>query len=59
MRPNRVRTWGDWFWEVFMRGGLFSLRRMPTSSAERELEAERVSSPRDLTKLHLNDDARG
>ena len=42
-----------------MRGGLFSLRRMPTSSAESELEAERVSSPRDLTKLHLNDDARG
>lgn len=56
MRPSRVRTWGDLFWEMFMRGGLFSLQRLPQTAAERELDADRAEPPRDLTRLKLNDD---
>jgi len=58
MPPGRVRTWGDWFYEVFMRGGLFSLRRLPISHAERQEEAERkVMPPENITKLNLNSDS--
>lgn len=55
MRPGRVRTWEDWFHEVFLRGGLFSLRRMPQTAAELNLRAEAVVPPRGVTKLNLAD----
>ncbi len=53
MRPGRVRSWDDWFHEVFLRGGLFSLRRMPKTAAEVNLEAAALAPPRGLTRLNL------
>jgi hypothetical protein len=54
MRPNRVRTWRELFAEMFLRGGLFSLRPLPKTDAERELESEQVKPlPEDATRLNL------
>jgi hypothetical protein len=53
MRPNRLRTWVDWY-EEFLRTGLFSLRPLPKNQAERELEPQETPpSPKDVTRLNL------
>jgi hypothetical protein len=59
MRPARVRTWSDVIWEMFERGGLFSLRRPGTAEAERQLQAERRSAdqPGEITRLNIQPDA--
>jgi hypothetical protein len=41
-----------------MRGGLFSLRRLPTNQAEREEEAKQnVTASKNITKLNLDSDS--
>ena len=56
MRLRPVRTWRDWVFETFGRGGYFSLRPLPMTDAERGLEAERPTTPRNVTRLNLDDD---
>ncbi len=54
MRPARVRTWREWFREMFLRGGYFSIRPLPTTQAERDLASERKTRlPKDATRLNL------
>jgi hypothetical protein len=55
MRPNPVRTWREWFFETFLRGGFFSIRALPKSRAERELEAQEKPFPKDATRLNLGE----
>jgi hypothetical protein len=55
MRPNRVRTWREWLFETFGRGGYFSVRAMPTTEAER-LQAEGATPPKGVTRLNLDAD---
>ena len=54
MHPNRVRTWREWLFETFGRGGYFSLRPMPMTDAEREQQAEKATPPSDVTQLNLD-----
>ena len=56
MRPNRVRTWREWLFETFGRGGYFSLRPMPMTEAERQQQAENAAPPKDVTRLNLDVD---
>jgi len=56
MRPNRVRTWREWLFETFGRGGYFSLRPMPMTEAERRQQAEHAAPPKDVTRLNLDAD---
>jgi len=55
MRPDRVRTWREWLFETFGRGGYFSLRPLPMTEAERQQLAENAA-PKDVTRLHLDAD---
>jgi hypothetical protein len=58
MRPSQVRTWRELFWEMFGRGGLFSLRPLPTTDAERQLiDHPEAIQPKDLTRLNLDSGA--
>jgi hypothetical protein len=58
MRPNRLKTWRDWYHE-FLRGSMFSLLPLPQTRAERELDAEHETPlPPDATRLRLNDEPR-
>ena len=54
MRPARVRTWRDWLFETFGRGGYFSLRRLPLTDAERQQKAANEPAPKDITRLNLD-----
>lgn len=54
MRPNRVRTWRDWLFETFGRGGYFSLRPLPTTEAERLQQVNEAAPPKDITRLNLD-----
>jgi len=57
MRPTGwPRTWREWFFETFGRGGYFSLRAMPTTEAERQQQAEKAMPPKDVTRLNLDPD---
>jgi hypothetical protein len=58
MRPTGwPRTWREWFFETFGRGGYFSLRPMPKTEAERQLQADKnATPPKDLTRLNLDPD---
>lgn len=59
MRPNRLRTWRDWYHE-FIRAGLFSLLPLPKTQAERELEGQVTPPlPEDATRLNLEEERRG
>jgi hypothetical protein len=53
MAFTRKRSFRDWFQEMFVRQGYFSLRCLPTNAAEREL-AEKATPPKDLTRLNLD-----
>jgi hypothetical protein len=54
MRPKPVRTWREWFFESFVRGGFFSIRPLPKTQAEDELEGERKEPlPKGATRLDL------
>ena len=55
MRPKRVRNWRELLFDMFGRGGLFSLRPLPKNEAERELESnQKKSLPKDATRLNLH-----
>jgi len=56
MQLNRVRTWREWLFETFGKGGYFSLRPMPTTQAERRQQAENQAPPEDITRLDLDAD---
>jgi hypothetical protein len=47
------RNWRDWFREMFVRQGLFSLRPVPRNEAERALETSAQRPP--VTRLNLTD----
>ena len=54
MRPNPVRTWREWFFESFLRGGYFSIRPLPRTETERELDGQQKKPlPKDATRLDL------
>jgi len=55
MRPERVRTWREWLFETFGRGGYFSLRPLPMNEAEQEQAAEKNVPPKDITRLNLDE----
>ena len=55
IRPAGVRTWREWFFETFIRGGPFSIRLLPTNQAERQQQAEqKITPPEEITRLNLN-----
>ena len=56
MHPNRVRTWREWLFETFGRGGYFSLRPLPLTEAERQQLAENAAPQKDVTRLNLDAD---
>jgi hypothetical protein len=55
VRRERVRNWGEWLFEVFGRGGYFSLRPLPMNDAEREQAVEKHTPPNDITRLNLEE----
>jgi hypothetical protein len=54
MRPHRISTWREFIFEFFGRAGLFSLRPMPMTEAEREEAARDVAPPKGITRLNLD-----
>jgi hypothetical protein len=56
MRPHPVRTWREWFYESFLRGGYFSIRPLPSTEAERDLDGQQEQPPpKDAIRLDLNE----
>ena len=51
---NRTVGWREWFRQVFLRQGLFSLPNMPRTQAEEELAAEKKPLPKDMTRLNID-----
>jgi hypothetical protein len=57
VRPVRTHNWREWFVETFLRGGLFSIRPLPTTDAERRLaadEQDRKSRGKETTRLNID-----
>jgi hypothetical protein len=54
---SRKRGWRDWFREAFVRQGLFSMRPVPLSLAEKGESAENVVKKKDMTRLNLDSDS--
>ena len=54
MAFTRKLGWRDWFHEMFVRQGLFSLRPMPTNRAENAESASKSRQEKDLTRLYLD-----
>lgn len=57
MTFSRKRGWRDWFREVFVRQGLFSMRPIPISRAEESESAEKVPKEEGMTRLNLDSDS--
>jgi len=57
MAFTRKVGWRDWFHEMFVRQGLFSLRSMPTNRAENAEAASKTRQEKDLTRLHLDSES--
>jgi hypothetical protein len=54
MAFTRKLGWRDWFHEMFVRQGLFSLRSMPTNRAEDAESTAKSRRDEDLTRLPLD-----
>jgi hypothetical protein len=50
----RKASWRDWFREMFLRQGLFSVRPMPITRAEDALSTVTADRPKDITRLNLD-----
>ncbi len=50
----RKRGWRDWFQEVFIRQGLFSLRPLPANEAEAREQEDTKAPEEDITRLNLD-----
>jgi hypothetical protein len=50
----RKARWSDWFREMFLRQGLFSLRPMTVSDSERETDAAPLTEAKDIIRLNLD-----
>ena len=50
----RKVSWRDWFREIFVEQGLFSLRPMPTTRAEEAESRANSSQAHEITRLDLD-----
>jgi hypothetical protein len=55
----RKRVWRDWFREMFITQGLFSLRPLPVNRAEQDESDARETQETVSTRLDLKSDPEG
>jgi hypothetical protein len=57
MTFSRKRGRRDWFREAFVRQGLFSMRPIPISRAEKGESGQKVREEEGMTRLNLDSDS--